>query len=125
VEGQRLGWKEVACGMKGITENEFQQQVIDLCHLLGWRVAHFRGVRIQRKDGSVYYQTPVQADGKGFVDLVLVNKEKKRVIFSELKTDKGRLSPEQKEWIEDLREAGQEVYIWRPKDWEEIMETLE
>jgi len=42
-----------------------------------------------------------------------------------LKADKGRLSPEQKEWIEDLREVGQEVYLWRPSDWDDIQGILE
>jgi hypothetical protein len=52
------------------SEAQFQQQVIDLARLCGYRVAHFRTVRVQRKGGSVYYTTPVQADGAGWPDLV-------------------------------------------------------
>ena len=29
----------------------------------------------------------------------------------------GRLQPEQVAWLKDLREAGQEVYVWRDLDW--------
>ena len=108
-----------------MTENEFLTQVIELSHLLRWRVAHFRGVPILRKNGTVRYQTPVQADGAGFPDLVLVNREKKRVIYAELKSDKGCIRPEQNRWLDDLSAAGQEVYLWRPKDSDDIIKILQ
>lgn len=103
------------------SETSFQNQVIELAHLCGWYVAHFRGVRIQRKDGTVYYQTPVQADGKGFVDLVLV---RDRIMYIELKTDKGKLSPEQEVWRDKLIASGAEYYLFRPQDWDELAEVL-
>jgi hypothetical protein len=107
-----------------ITEDEFQTQVISLAHMLGWKIAHFRGVRTQRKDGSVFYQTPVQADGKGFPDLVMV--KGKRVIYAELKSMTGKLSQEQKEWLDLLvTDKKREVYCWRPNELEQIQEILE
>ena len=42
-----------------VLESELQDAIIEVAHVLGYRVAHFRGVRIQRRDGSVYYQTPL------------------------------------------------------------------
>lgn len=107
-----------------ISEDEFQTQVISLARMLGWHVAHFRGVRTQRKDGSIFYQTPVQADGKGFPDLVMV--KGRRVIYAELKSEKGKLSQEQKEWLDLLAvDKKREVYCWRPSELESIQEILE
>ena len=106
-----------------ITEEQFQSQVIELARYSGWKCAHFRGVRIQRKNGTVYYQTPVQADGAGFPDLVLLRPP--RIIYAELKSDKGRASPEQDEWLRALAEcSGNEVYLWRPRDLDEIENVL-
>jgi hypothetical protein len=106
------------------TEAEFQQLIIDAAHYLGWRVAHFRGVRVQRKDGTVFYQTPVQADGEGFPDLVLVNPTQQRVIYAEVKSEMGRLSAAQIAWKVILEAAGQDYRLWQPKDWDEIEKTL-
>lgn len=103
------------------TESNFQQTVIDFAHLTGWRAVHFRGVRVQRKDGSIYYQTPVQADSKGLPDLILV---RERVVWAELKVGKGKLTPEQVDWLDALTAAGQECYIWYPSDWDEIEKVL-
>lgn len=99
------------------SESDFQKQVIQLARLYKWRAAHFRAAMNRRGQ----WQTPVQADGAGFPDLVLV---RDRVIWAELKSEKGKLSPEQEQWIARLKAAGQEVYVWRPKDWNEIVTTL-
>lgn len=108
-----------------VKEEEFQNGVIHLARVLGWRVAHFRGVRIQRANGGIYYQTPVQADGKGFPDLVLVHEQKKRTVFAELKSESGKCSPEQYAWLEALKVTPcNEVYLWRPSDWESIKDVL-
>ena len=108
-----------------MTEAQFQRSVIELARLNGWKVAHFRPAQ----NGKGAWRTPVAADGAGFPDLVLV---KDRVIFAELKTDKGRVSPAQREWLDVLTEARVkaqstgvvDVVIWRPKDWHEILATL-
>ena len=105
------------------SEAEFQSQLLSLARGLGFTVAHFRTVRVQRANGSVSYQTPVQADGAGFPDLVMVGHG--RVVFVELKANKGRIRPEQEAWITMLREGGATVFLWRPKQWDEIAELLE
>ena len=90
-------------------ESEFQGIVIDMAHLYGWRVAHFRSVRTPPG-----YRTPVAADGAGFPDLVLAKRGE--LIFAELKTERGRMSDAQREWIKLLPGA----VVWRPRDLEYI-----
>jgi len=100
-----------------MTEADFLKSIIDLAHVYGWKVAHFRAG--MRANGQ--YRTPVQGDGAGFPDLVLV---RKRVIFAELKSEEGRLAGGQSVWLDDLIDAGAEIYLWRPSDWEKIVEIL-
>ena len=104
---------------KGITEKVWTAQVIEVAHMFGYLVAHFRPA-INRRG---HWQTPVQADGAGFPDLVLC-KPGRNVKFVELKTERGKLSPAQERWLNDLRLAGQEVYVWRPSDWNKAVEVL-
>jgi hypothetical protein len=48
-----------------------------------------------------------------------------RLLFAELKREKGKLSAEQEAWLEDLRRVpGVEVYVWRPGDMDEIAQVL-
>lgn len=109
--------------LPAITEAKWQQQVIQLAGTLGWFCAHFRGVRVQRKDGTCFWQTPVQAQGKGFPDLVLVRGP--RLIFVELKRGpREKPSPEQEVWLAKLRQTEAEVYLWRPQDFDRIQEIL-
>jgi hypothetical protein len=38
-------------------------------------------------------------------------------IFRECKTEHGRITKDQDQWISRLREAGYDVEVWRPRDW--------
>lgn len=100
-----------------LTESEWQQRVIDLAHLLGWRVAHFRAARTQTG-----WRTPVAADGAGFPDLILV---RDRLIAAELKTQRGTVSWPQQQWLDALQAAGVETHVWRPSDWADVQRTLQ
>jgi hypothetical protein len=66
-------------------ERDFQTAVIDLAHLAGWTLAHFRPA--QTRHG---WRTPVAGDGQGFPDLILTKGP--RLVIAELKTQKGKLS---------------------------------
>ena len=68
--------------------------------------------------------TPVAADGAGFPDLVLVHPRRQLLAFAELKSDRGRVRPEQEAWLADLREAGVVAFLWRPSDWAAIQAFL-
>lgn len=89
------------------TEKGFQQAVIELAQRLGYRHYH-----TYRSDRSV----------KGFPDLVLVKNG--RLIFAELKSERGKNTVDQTEWLNDLKECACEVYLWRPKDWPKIERLL-
>lgn len=78
--------------------------VMHMAKLSGWRRYHVRNSKAGIVQGEV-----------GFPDLVLVRGS--RVIFAELKREKGRTEPEQVAWLEALLLAGLEIYVWRPSDW--------
>lgn len=99
-----------------VSEAQWEKTLVALAHLNSWMVAGFRTAQVGKS-----WQTPVRHDAKGWPDLVLV---RDRVIFVELKTNKGRISDAQDEWIMALETAGQEVYVWRPSDWDEVVEVL-
>lgn len=92
-----------------VTEAEFQHSIETLCEQLG--LLHYH---VARSDKAL-------VSAKGFPDLVIVGK---RVIFAELKTEKGKLRPDQKDWLGGLHHAKAEVYIWRPSDMPFIVNTL-
>jgi hypothetical protein len=108
-----------------MTERELQEAVIELAHVYGWKIAHFRPAMNARGD----WRTPVAADGKGFPDLVMVSAH--ALLFVELKSDKGKVTPEQLDWINRLMHKSHEwdknttgvneymlgTDVWRPSDW--------
>ena len=94
-----------------MSEVQLQSAVLEMAKLLGWRVAHFRTANTTQG-----WMTPVAADGKGFPDLCMVRGE--RLLFVELKAEKGRLSPEQDEWLAALQVSRQcGVAVFYPRDW--------
>ena len=103
-------------------EADFQKTLIQMAQYKGWKIYHSPKRQMKRNDGSTYYATAITADGKGYPDLTMVRKG--RLIFSELKTDSGRTSPEQDSWLEELGKCA-ECFVWRPKMWAEIERTLE
>jgi hypothetical protein len=101
-----------------ITEDQFLGQVLQLARIFKWRTAHFRPAKTAHG-----WRTAVQGDGKGFPDLVLTRPT--RVVFAELKAAKGKLRPEQTEWIDALTACpGVETHVWRPADLDTIADIL-
>lgn len=94
-----------------MTEAAWQDQVVRIAHLRGWRCAHFR--RAPTTSGG--HATPTAYDAAGFPDLVLAHPQH-GVIFAELKTDTGRVTDQQREWGELLTQAGARHHTWRPRD---------
>ena len=90
------------------TEKAFESQVKDLAKLFGFKYYHtWRS-----------FHSPA-----GFPDCVLIKPP--RIIYAELKSEKGQPTSEQYEWLTLLAECPQnEVFLWRPSDFEEIAEIL-
>ncbi|MCJ7828135.1 MAG: VRR-NUC domain-containing protein [Dehalococcoidia bacterium] len=97
-------------------EEDFLKQVIELAHLCGWLIFHARPAMTSKG-----WRTPVQADGAGFPDLVLV---RERVIFAELKSEKGKLSDTQKVWRDAILAADGEYYTWKPSEWDDVVDKV-
>ena len=92
-----------------VSERDFQRQVVELAELTGWRTYHTYDSR---------------RSNPGFPDLVLVRPP--RVVFVELKRERGHMTTTQRQWAEDLGDCPQvEYYLWRPSDWDEIDGVLE
>lgn len=92
-----------------MSEDDLKRTVIDMCRALGLLVAHFRPAQIR----PGVWVTPVEADGKGFPDLVAVGPG--GVLFAELKAAGKYPEPEQRRWINALSNAGADIRIWQPK----------
>lgn len=105
-----------AAGTRGVraSEADWQSTVVALARLRGWMVHHQRPART--RDG---WRTAVAYDGAGYPDLTLARDGE--VLFLELKTDTGRTSLAQRDW---LRELGDHAHIIRPSDWDRLQELL-
>lgn len=93
-------------------EARLQRDVIELARRLNFLCAHFGSAQVRKG----VYVTPVGGDGAGWPDLVLVGWH--NVLYVELKDRHGRLSDAQRRWLAALERAGQDVYVWRPADWD-------
>lgn len=102
--------------VKAGSERAFQDRVIGLARYYQWRVYH---APAGGKGGRVDFEQR----GRGFPDLVLVKPP--RLVVAELKTATGRVSPAQREWLDDLAAVPSvEAYLWRPQDLETIARIL-
>ncbi len=90
-----------------MTEAQFQRMVIAAAKQLGYRVYH-TWVSIKSEPGW-----PDLAMWRG-----------KRFLLAELKGPKGKLTAAQEQTIKELREAGLEVYVWYPKDYDTALNIL-
>lgn len=86
----------------GAPEAQLQRDVLLYAGLLGYVANH-------------NYDSRRSGPDAGFPDLVLAGHG--RLIFAELKRERGRASPAQLQWKGELEAAGVEVYLWRPSSW--------
>jgi hypothetical protein len=99
-------------GRVALTESDLMRAVTDLARLLGWTWVHHRPAQTEHG-----WRTPVSGPmGKGWPDLVLVRVRDHRILFVELKAQGGVLADDQRQVLETLAEAGQDVYVWKPEN---------
>ena len=97
-----------------VSERDWQQQVRDAAVLHGWKV-------------HCVYDS--RRSPEGWPDLFMVrvdwnSPEKGRLLAAELKSERGKVTTQQEEWLSWLEESGVEVYVWRPHDIDRILEVL-
>lgn len=95
-------------GRLPLTEKQWQAQVTDYAHLMRWHTYHaFLSIHSPR----------------GWPDLALVRPP--RLILAEMKSEKGKATPAQQEWLQLLEGCpGVETYVWRPSDWPDVETVL-
>jgi hypothetical protein len=111
----------------GIAEDALQEQVLHIAELYGWLAYHTHDSRRSQP---------------GFPDLVLIRSPE--LIFAELKSERGRVRPDQAKWLAHLTGLTVEVenvlahltavggnsslaidsYVWRPSDFDDIVARL-
>lgn len=101
-----------------VTETEFQQQIVELAELLGWRVMHVRRSITGREGGWTTATSVV-----GWPDLVLWHRSH-GILFRELKSNRGKLTSDQHDVLMSLRDAGGDAEVWRPVHWPMIESQL-
>jgi hypothetical protein len=91
-----------------VSERQFQARVEAYAKLCGWLTFH---------------ATISQFSTPGWPDLAMTRHG--RLVFAELKSETGRLSPAQRQWLEHLELVPcAEVHTWRPGDWPAIARML-
>lgn len=101
---------------QGESEADFSSWLEDLLTLRGWLWQHQRPAQTAKGWRTAISGTP------GFPDIVACRGE--RLLFVELKSDKGTLSPEQRVWLAALGRASVERHVWRPRDRDAVMAAL-
>ncbi len=90
-----------------LSEKDWTAQVVSLATMFGWKRYHTHFSK----------RSP-----RGFPDEVLVRPP--RIVFAELKSDVGKLTEAQAEWLEALAACGLETHVWRPSDLEQVGQVL-
>lgn len=100
-----------------LSEDDWLGMVTELATLKGWEWMHVRPAMRQAS-----WRTPTTGSmARGWPDLVLV--KGRRILFVELKADRGSVTEDQKRVLDVLRSAA-DVDVWRPADWARIVEAL-
>ena len=89
-----------------VSEKQFQSHLVKYARSCGW---------------LVYHTYDSRKSEPGFPDLVLV---RDRVLFRELKSEKGRLTKAQEAWADKLIVAGANYAVWRPSQIKGIYKEL-
>lgn len=91
-----------------LPEHAWQSEVEHLLRLGGWDYIHIRDARRQHVTG--------------FPDLFAVRGNVALAV--ELKTERGKTTPEQERWLSLLREAGIRCEVWRPSQVDDVIAVL-
>lgn len=104
------------------TEASFQQAVIEYATLKRWHHRHDVATNAPRRCVDCGSLRRLPRNEAGWPDLILIRRP--RIIWAELKSDRGKLTPDQRAILAELRECNQEVFVWKPRDWPAILRIL-
>lgn len=105
---------------KTVLEKDLQASIVKFLQEQGYKVLIIRRARQQRQ-GTDSWTTAFGANGKGWPDCFAVNPEAKyKTIALELKTDTGKATPEQVDWLLTLSKCGILTGIVTPATWEQM-----
>lgn len=118
--------------LRALSEDEFRAQVNDVARLYGW---DWMFVKPLRAAGGIWKTPTFGTLGKGWPDTMFFRLRDGRILFVEFKRELGKVEPDQERVLEYLRSlAGMnrdpfgspqiEVHVWRPSDFDYIVETL-
>lgn len=83
------------------SEEQLQDHVCQLLDAGGW---------------TWHHETDSRRSKAGFPDLVMLHPRWGVLLWRELKSEKGRVRPDQQRWLDDLVTSGQDASVWRPRD---------
>lgn len=97
---------------------DWQPQFLEMAHMLGYEHNFTR--RTRGKGGAWTTSTSM----KGWPDLYLWSQHRRRSMFVEMKTETGKVSPDQEACLISLATAGIECHVWRPRHLQIAQQTL-
>ncbi len=92
-----------------MTEKQLMQAVIEAA---SWR--HYK----------IYHTHDSRRSDPGFPDLILLRERDGRRFAIELKTERGKVSPAQVDWLAAFSTCGIPAFVVRPRDLDWLLETL-
>ena len=102
-----------------MSEKVLKDRLVNLAKCLGYLVHHDLPAMNMRGRWATHVQGDV-----GFPDLILVHPKGGMVVL-ELKSERGKLTPGQKIWMNAFERAGILAYVVRPSDMNFITRILE
>ena len=102
-----------------MNEKDLQSIVMNLARRYGWMIHH--DLPAMGKNGR--WATYTQGD-VGFPDLVLVHPNKGQMFVAELKSERGKTTTSQDNWLAAFSLAGIENHVIKPSDLEFITDRL-
>ena len=119
----RTGY-EARSVLTAINEAAFQDQVLRLARYNGWMAFHDNATNARRTCPHCGEAIRQPRNVSGWPDIVLAQRNRPLWIV-ELKSQRGRMTPQQASWIDTLRTAtGVRAEVWRPDDFDRICALL-
>lgn len=101
---------------RAVTERSLMEAFMKAARMMGWKVMHVSDSRRMVNRGGKMVLVG-DAECKGWPDLFLAHKATGRIMAVEVKVEdpnRGKVTPEQADWLDVLRACGVETLVLRP-----------